>query len=148
VPSLTGAPSATVGSECLVLDLGCGAGLDLCVMAKSGATCVGVDLTDAMVSKAREVVSICQIEEARARVLQARVDSAELPMLLEKEVGMKPGSVDIVMSNGVFNLCRDKKQAFRNAFDMLKPGGIFALGDMMREPNSSCGGDGGGSWAE
>lgn len=131
-----------------MLDLGCGAGLDLCVMAKSGATCVGVDLTDAMVSKAREVVSICQIEEARARVLQARVDSAELPMLLEKEVGMKPGSVDIVMSNGVFNLCRDKKQAFRNAFDMLKPGGIFALGDMMREPNSSCGGDGGGSWAE
>mmetsp|Transcript_37674 Transcript_37674/g.77399 ORF Transcript_37674/g.77399 Transcript_37674/m.77399 type:complete len:147 (-) Transcript_37674:347-787(-) len=146
MPTIAATPNNIVGSESLVLDLGCGSGMDMCLFAKAGATCIGIDLTEAMVTRAQETLSICQIEKARARVFQARVDSAELPLELEKVSGIKPSSFDIVMSNGVFNLCTNKRQAFKNAFDMLKPGGIFALCDMMREPSSSCGG--GGSWAD
>ena len=45
-------------------------------------------------------------------------------------VGLKEGIADVVISNGVFNLCTDKSLAFQSAFDLLKPGGKFLLNDV------------------
>ncbi len=105
-----------------VLDLGSGAGMDSILAARwagpSGKV-IGVDATEAMLAKARRNASALGVENVEFR--QAEADS--LP------VG--DGSVDVVISNGVFNLCLEKPKVLAEVFRAPKPGGRFQTADIL-----------------
>lgn len=102
-----------------LLDLGCGAGLDLYLYSRAvGPTgkCYGVDISEAMVAKARENLRRLGLTNVEIRV--GHSDAIPLP----------DASVDIVASNGIYNLSPRKEPVMREVFRVLKPGGrtVFA----------------------
>lgn len=104
-----------------VVDAGSGAGFDCFVAARSvgpEGRVVGVDMLDAMLEKAR----------ASARTLG--LGNVEFREGLLEELPVEDGWADVVISNGVFNLCADKKQAFNEAWRVLRPGGHLQFADI------------------
>jgi SAM-dependent methyltransferase len=105
-----------------VVDIGCGAGMDLLLAAKKvGPTgkAIGVDMTEAMAERARasaRAASLTNVEVRLGDALALPVDS---------------DTVDVVTSNGVINLTPDKAKAFAEVFRVLKPGGQFLYGDIV-----------------
>ncbi|HVX13176.1 MAG TPA: methyltransferase domain-containing protein [Pirellulales bacterium] len=102
-----------------LLDLGCGAGLDLCLYAERvGPTgkLFGLDLSEAMLDKARN--NLASVGIANVEFLHAAADAIPLP----------DDSVDLVTSNGIYNLSPDKDAVMREVARVLKPGGrtVFA----------------------
>jgi SAM-dependent methyltransferase len=110
-----------VGST--VLDLGCGAGVDVCVAAllvgESGKV-IGVDITPLMVETAQRHAA--QAGFQNVQVVEATLES--LP--LEDE------SVDIIISNGAINLTSSKEKVFSEAFRVLRPEGKLYFADMIK----------------
>lgn len=107
-----------------VLDLGCGAGLDSVLAARRIGTAgrvVGVDCTAAMVEKARRNAETVGVTNAEFR----QGDADALPVSDE--------SVDVVISNGVFNLCLDKPKVLAEAFRVLRAGGRIQMADILLE---------------
>ncbi len=109
-----------------VLDLGCGAGFDSLLAARrvgpSGKV-MGVDMTFEMIAKARsnaESLSVINIE-----LLLGEVEA--LPLA--------DSSVDLVISNGVFNLCPEKPRVLSEVFRVLKPNGRLQMADILLEPH-------------
>jgi arsenite methyltransferase len=104
-----------------VVDAGCGAGFDSFVAARqvgcAGAV-VGVDMTAEMLAKARATVVALALEhvEFREGLLEA--------------MPVEDGWADVVISNGVFNLCPDKRAVFGEARRVLRPGGHLQLADI------------------
>jgi arsenite methyltransferase len=105
-----------------VLDMGCGAGTDLLLAAMhAGAEgqAIGVDMTQGMVARAR-----AGAREAGLENLEVRMgDATALPV--------EDGGVDVLISNGVFNLVPDKTRALAEMFRVVAPGGRLQLADIV-----------------
>ncbi len=121
--SFTGAgnpqPHIDIKSGEEILDLGCGAGLDLYLYAQatgSGSKVYGLDISEEMISKARRNMETLNVQNVE--FICAAADSIPLP----------DGSVDLVAANGIYNLSPDKNAVIREVARVLRPGGrtIFA----------------------
>lgn len=105
-----------------VLDIGSGAGFDSLIAAqlvgKSGHV-IGVDMTPAMLKKAKE---------AAEKTGLTNVDFLEG---YAESLPVSDGWADVVISNGVINLCPDKPSVFKEIYRALKPGGRMQIGDIL-----------------
>ena len=106
----------------VVLDLGSGAGLDVLLSARRvapGGHAYGVDMTDEMLELANGNMSKAGV--GNATFLKGSIESVPLP----------DASIDVVISNCVINLAEDKGAVLTEAFRVLRPGGLFAVADMV-----------------
>ncbi len=108
----------------VILDVGCGTGFDLYIAAQltgPEGRVYGVDLTEAMVLRARQ------------NLKKAGIVNAEVQQVNSESLPFEKSTFDVVISNGVINLSPQKETLFREINRVLKPGGWFGFADVVLE---------------
>jgi arsenite methyltransferase len=113
-----------------VVDIGSGSGLDAAIAAKAvgpAGHVIGVDMTDAMLEKAREGTSGLSMNQLEFR--EGFIETLPVP----------DGWADLIISNGVINLSPDKHVAFTEIYRALRPGGRIQIADITVDKELSEG---------
>lgn len=123
-----------------VLDIGCGAGVDLCVaslLVGEKGKVLGLDVTPAMVEKSRQHAALAEL--SNIKVYQGA----------NEKMPVEDSSVDVVISNGAINLSLSKETIFEEIYRVLKMNGRLFISDMIEDENnisvSTCENE---SWAD
>ena len=106
----------------VVLDIGCGAGMDLYFASQKvgeQGKVYGVDISEEMVKKARN------------NMQNLNLTSVEVTLAHSDSLPLHDESVDVVTSNGIYNLSPDKKAALKEAYRVLKPDGVICFSEIV-----------------
>ncbi len=125
-----GSPIPAMLSGCTVLDLGCGAGIDVFIAAQlvgPQGKVIGVDMTDEQLEVARRnvdpIMANIGFKNSNVEFVKGRIE----------EIPVESGTVDVVISNCVINLSEHKEKVFKEIWRVLKPGGEFYIADIIAD---------------
>ncbi len=113
---------ADIPAGSMVLDLGCGAGLDVLVAAKRtgpGGRVIGVDFSEPMLARARGAA-------AEAKLLNIEFQAADATRL-----PISDGAIDVALVNGIFNLNPNRDEIFRELARVVRPGGAVYVAELI-----------------
>ena len=117
---------AQIPGGAIVLDLGCGAGLDSLIAAQRvgpQGRVIGIDFSEAVLTRARRAAG------------EAGVENVEFHEAGAEDLPIEDGSIDVALVNGIFNLNPARDRIFRELSRVMKPGGsVYAAELILREP--------------